>query len=62
MGTAINMTQVKTADWPKANMPQGAFAVTDQVIGRTSIQTLMPVSPSQNQAHAEGRPYRHHDI
>jgi pilus assembly protein CpaB len=42
IGTTINMTQVKTADWPKANMPQGTFPATDQVIGRTSIQTLMP--------------------
>jgi len=42
MGTTINMTQVKTADWPKANMPQGAFPASDQVIGRTSIQTFLP--------------------
>jgi pilus assembly protein CpaB len=42
VGTTINMTQVKTAEWPKANMPQGAFAASDQVIGRTSIQTFMP--------------------
>jgi len=42
IGTTINMTQVKTADWPKANMPQGAFPATDQVIGRTSTQTFLP--------------------
>jgi len=42
MGTTINMTQVKTADWPKANLPQGAFPASDQVIGRTSIQTFLP--------------------
>jgi len=41
MGTTINMTQVKTADWPKSNMPQGAFPASDQVIGRTSIQTFL---------------------
>ena len=42
MGTTINMTQVKTADWPKANMPQGAYPASDQVIGRTSTQTFLP--------------------
>ena len=41
MGTTINMTQVKTADWPKSNMPQGAFPASDQVIGRTSTQTFL---------------------
>ena len=41
MGTTINMTQVKTADWPKSNMPQGSFSATDQVIGRTSTQTFL---------------------
>jgi len=45
MGTTINMTQAKTAEWPKANMPQGTFAASDQVIGRTSIQTFMPGDP-----------------
>lgn len=42
VGTSINMTQVRTSEWPKANRPQGAFPSTDQVIGRTSIQTLLP--------------------
>ncbi len=42
VGSAINLTQVKTADWPKASLPQGVFPSTDQVIGRTTIQTLMP--------------------
>jgi pilus assembly protein CpaB len=36
------MTQVKTADWPKANRPQGAFSTTDQVISRVVTQTLLP--------------------
>lgn len=42
IGSTINLTQVKTAEWPKANLPQGAFPSTDQVIGRTTIQTLVP--------------------
>jgi len=42
VGSAINMTQVKTSDWPKANLPQGAFPATDQVIGRIATQTLLP--------------------
>jgi pilus assembly protein CpaB len=42
MGTTLNMTQVKTADWPKASLPQGSFASTEQVIGRTSTQTFLP--------------------
>ena len=41
MGTTINMTQVKTAEWPKASKPQGSFAASDQVIGRTSTQTFL---------------------
>src|SRR4030043_1110117 len=41
MGTTINMTQVKTSDWPKASKPQGSFPAADQVIGRTSTQTFL---------------------
>jgi len=41
MGTTINMTQVKTAEWPKASKPQGSFPAADQVIGRTSTQTFL---------------------
>lgn len=42
VGSTINLTQVKTAEWPKANLPPGSFSSTDQVIGRTAIQTLVP--------------------
>jgi len=45
MGTTINMTQVKTANWPKASMPQGTFPSTDQVVGRTSTQTFLAGDP-----------------
>ena len=41
MGTTINMTQVKTTEWPKSSMPQGSFSSTEQVIGRTSTQTFL---------------------
>jgi pilus assembly protein CpaB len=41
MGTTINMTQVKISAWPKSSMPQGSFPATEQVIGRTSTQTLL---------------------
>ena len=40
MGTTINMTQVKTSEWPKSSMPQGSFPATEKVIGRTSTQTF----------------------
>ena len=45
LGSTINITQLKTADWPKANVPQGAFFSTDQVAGRTAIQTFLPGDP-----------------
>ena len=41
VGSEINMTQVKTAEWPKANRPQGAFSATDQVIKRVATQTIL---------------------
>ena len=41
MGTTINMTQVKTSEWPKASKPQGSFPAAAQVIGRTSTQTFL---------------------
>ena len=41
VGSEINVTQVKTADWPKANRPQGAFSSTDQVIKRVATQTIL---------------------
>ena len=41
-GTTINTSQVKTADWPKANVPQGAFVSTDQVAGRIAVDRFVP--------------------
>ena len=45
MGNTIDIKQLKTADWPKANMPQGAFPSTDQVAGRIAIQSFAPGDP-----------------
>jgi len=45
MGNTIDIKQLKTADWPKANMPQGAFLSTDQVAGRIALQTFAPGDP-----------------
>jgi pilus assembly protein CpaB len=35
------MTHLKTAAWTKADLPQGSFSGTDQVIGRTTTQTIL---------------------
>jgi pilus assembly protein CpaB len=40
IGSTIGATQVKAVDWPRANMPQGAFTSTDHVVGRVAIQSL----------------------
>lgn len=45
IGSTINITQLKTADWPKANVPQGAFLSKELVVGRTAIQTFLPGDP-----------------
>jgi len=45
MGNTIDVKQLKTADWPKANMPQGAFLSTDQVVGRIALQSFAPGDP-----------------
>lgn len=45
VGSTINITQLKTADWPKANVPQGSFLSKELVVGRTAIQTFLPGDP-----------------
>jgi pilus assembly protein CpaB len=45
IGKPIIITQLKTADWPKANIPQGAFLSTEQVVNRVSLQTFVPNEP-----------------
>jgi pilus assembly protein CpaB len=45
MGNTIDIKQLKTADWPKANMPQGASLSTDQVVGRIALQSFAPGDP-----------------
>jgi len=45
MGNTIDAKQLKTADWPKANMPQGAFLSTDQVAGRIALQAFVAGDP-----------------
>jgi pilus assembly protein CpaB len=41
IGTPVKDTQVRVADWPKANVPMGAFSSTEAVTGRVALQTLM---------------------
>jgi pilus assembly protein CpaB len=45
VGSTINITQIKTVDWPKANVPQGALSSSDQASGRVAVQTFMPGDP-----------------
>lgn len=45
VGSTINVTQLKTAEWPKANVPHGTFLSTDLVAGRVAIQTFLPGDP-----------------
>ncbi len=44
-GTVINSTQVKTANWPAASMPQGSFPSTGQVVGRVVLEKVSSGEP-----------------
>ncbi|NIT03840.1 Flp pilus assembly protein CpaB [Candidatus Saccharibacteria bacterium] len=41
IGTPVEARQVKLADWPKVNVPMGAFSSIEAVTGRVALQTLM---------------------
>ena len=45
IGNPIIITQIKTANWPKANVPQGAFLSTEPVVNRIALQSFMPGEP-----------------
>jgi pilus assembly protein CpaB len=45
LGDTIKDRQLKLADWPKANLPQGALLSIDQGAGRIVIQTLQVGDP-----------------
>jgi pilus assembly protein CpaB len=45
IGDTIKDKQLKITDWPKANMPQGAFLSIDQVAGRIALQSLQAGDP-----------------
>jgi pilus assembly protein CpaB len=45
VGTVINDTQVKAVGWPKTSMPQGSFAGTEQVVGRTVLDKVSTGEP-----------------
>lgn len=45
VGKPIIITQLKTVNWPKTNIPQGAFQSTDQVINRVALQSFVPGEP-----------------
>lgn len=42
IGTPVDATQVKLADWPKANVPPGAFSSLEEVADRVVLQTILP--------------------
>jgi pilus assembly protein CpaB len=42
IGGTIEGGQIKTAGWPKANMPQGAIKTKEGVVGRIALQTIVP--------------------
>lgn len=44
-GSAINISQVKTVDWPQGALPQGAFSSPDQVAGRVTLDRLAAGEP-----------------
>jgi pilus assembly protein CpaB len=45
LGDTIKDKQLKLADWPKANLPQGALLSVDQGAGRLALQTFQPGDP-----------------
>ncbi len=40
IGTPIEPALVRTAEWPRTSMPEGAFRSTQEVQGRVAIQTI----------------------
>ncbi len=42
VGTPIKALQVKAADWPRANIPQGAITSVEAAEGRVALQTITP--------------------
>ncbi|MEJ2698027.1 MAG: Flp pilus assembly protein CpaB [Candidatus Sulfobium sp.] len=46
VGSTINNTQVKTANWPKNEMPPGQiFSSPDQVVGRVALEKIFTGDP-----------------
>jgi pilus assembly protein CpaB len=45
VGSSIKPDQVRLTDWPTANMPQGSFSATDQVVGRVALDRIAPNEP-----------------
>jgi len=41
IGTKIEGRQIKTAGWPKANVPQGAIKTKEAAVGRIALQTIV---------------------
>jgi len=44
-GATINPVQLKTSDWPQANIPAGSFSSKEQVTGRMALDRYMPGEP-----------------
>jgi pilus assembly protein CpaB len=45
VGEAITSAQVKTVDWPTESLPAGTFAMENEVVGRTTLQTIETGNP-----------------
>ncbi|MBI5102911.1 MAG: Flp pilus assembly protein CpaB [Nitrospirae bacterium] len=44
-GSAINLTQLKTVNWPQSDLPKGFYTSADQVASRVSMDKIAPGEP-----------------
>lgn len=45
IGTKLNETNLILADWPKANVPKGAFDKVESVVGRVTVTKMIAGKP-----------------
>ncbi len=53
VGTMLNGQVLSLAEWPKANIPKGAFHDTDELIGRVAVTRLSAGTPLRKAELAE---------
>ncbi len=41
VGSTVKENQIKTINWPKASLPEGAISQTNKVAGRIALQTIV---------------------